>query len=310
MRLFILNIPPQKGFQEVIMYKAKLIDGNETALQLRSKVKQNVEIFTQRFKRPPGLAVILVGEDPASEVYVKSKAKATEEAGMISFKKQCDASISQEALLHHIDSFNRDNRVDGILVQLPLPNSIDASSIIQAIDPKKDVDGFHILNKGLLAIGALDKALIPCTPLGCLYLLQQTLPTLKGKKALVIGRSHIVGQPMAQLLVQHHATVTIAHSHTENIQNECRQADIIIAAVGKPHFVKGEWVKEGATLIDVGIHRIKLEDGKTKLTGDIDFGQAAMHAAFITPVPGGVGPMTIACLLENTLKAAYLRCES
>ena len=244
----------------------------------------------------PGLAVVLVGEDPASSVYVRSKGKATAEVGMRGFEHRLPADTPQDALLTLIAALNGDPAVNGILVQLPLPRHMDEAAIINAIDPAKDVDGFTVLNAGRLAVG--QKAMVPCTPLGCLMLLRDRLGSLAGKDALVIGRSNIVGRPMAQLLIADSATVTIAHSRTQGLPDLCRRADIVVAAVGRPHFVQGDWIKRGATVIDVGINRTE-----AGLVGDVDYDAAAQVAGAITPVPGGVGPMTIACLLANTLTA-------
>lgn len=277
---------------------AQLIDGKKAAEKLRARVAEDVKKLS--FK--PGLAVVLVGEDPASAVYVKSKEKAVAEAGMASFPHHLPASTSQTALLKLIDELNANDAVHGILVQLPLPSGLNATEILERIVPEKDVDGFHPVNVGRLATG--QDALTPCTPLGCSILLKDTLGNIRGKHAVVVGRSNIVGKPMAQLLLGMDCTVTIAHSRTANLADVCRSADILVAAVGKPEMIKGDWVKEGATVIDVGINRIQTPDGKTKLVGDVDFAGASAHAAHITPVPGGVGPMTIACLLANTLTAA------
>ncbi|SFH94861.1 methenyltetrahydrofolate cyclohydrolase, partial [Paracoccus aminovorans] len=248
----------------------------------------------------PGLAVVLVGEDPASQVYVRNKGIQTREAGMESFEHKLDASVSQEELLALVARLNADPAVHGILVQLPLPGHMDAEAVINAIDPQKDVDGFHILNVGLLGTG--QKSMVPCTPLGCLLMLKDRLGDLAGLNAVVVGRSNIVGKPMAQLLLKESCTVTIAHSRTKDLAAVCRGADILVAAVGRPRMIPGDWVKPGATVIDVGINRIE-EGGKTRLVGDVDYDSAAQVAGAITPVPGGVGPMTIACLLANTLTA-------
>ncbi|MFZ4541979.1 MAG: bifunctional 5,10-methylenetetrahydrofolate dehydrogenase/5,10-methenyltetrahydrofolate cyclohydrolase, partial [Rickettsiales bacterium] len=250
----------------------------------------------------PGLAVILIGDDPASHVYVRNKGKACQEAGIASFETILPSNTTQAELLAHVARYNADDAVHGILVQLPLPDGIDAQAIINAIDPMKDVDGFHVINAGRLAVG--QDGLVPCTPLGCLLLLKDKLGNLTGKHAVILGRSNIVGKPMAQLLLRESCTVTICHSKTEFLSQEIRRGDILVAAIGKPEFVKGAWVKPGATIIDVGINRVTKEDGTTKLVGDVDFAAASEFAKFITPVPGGVGPMTIACLLRNTLQAA------
>jgi methylenetetrahydrofolate dehydrogenase (NADP+)/methenyltetrahydrofolate cyclohydrolase len=285
---------------------AEIIDGKAFAAGLRQRLAAAVPTFRERAGRAPGLAVVLVGEDPASQVYVRSKGKATIEAGMASFEHRRDASISQAELLALVDSLNRDPAVDGILVQLPLPAHIDEAAVIAAIDPDKDVDGFHVVNAGRLAVGA--QGFVPCTPLGCLMLLKDRLGDLSGLDAVVIGRSNIVGKPMAQLLVRESCTVTVAHSRTRDLAGVVRRADIVVAAVGRPEMVKGDWIKPGATVIDVGINRVPAaEPGKTKLVGDVDYAGAAEVAGAITPVPGGVGPMTIAVLLRNTLVAAHLR---
>jgi methylenetetrahydrofolate dehydrogenase (NADP+)/methenyltetrahydrofolate cyclohydrolase len=274
---------------------AKLIDGKAFAADLRSRIAAQVTAMKAR-GITPGLAVVLVGEDPASQVYVRSKGKMTHEVGMNSWEHRLPAETAQTDLLALIARLNADPAVNGILVQLPLPRHMDEAAVINAIDPAKDVDGFHILNVGRLATG--QKAMVPCTPLGCLMLLRDHLGSLAGKNALVIGRSNIVGKPMAQLLLRDSATVTVAHSRTANLPDLCRQADIVVAAVGRAKFVAGDWIKRGATVIDVGINRT--DDG---LVGDVDFDAASQVAGAITPVPGGVGPMTIACLLANTLTA-------
>jgi methylenetetrahydrofolate dehydrogenase (NADP+)/methenyltetrahydrofolate cyclohydrolase len=285
---------------------ARLIDGRAAAQQVRSLVGQEVERFRAATGRAPGLATVLVGEDPASAVYVRSKGKATREAGMESVSHNLSADISEAELLALVDRLNRDPAIDGILVQLPLPGHIDSAKVIAAIDPAKDVDGFHPINAGKLATGAAD-ALVPCTPFGCLYLLKQELGSLSGLDAVVIGRSNIVGKPMAMLLLGESCTVTIAHSRTKDLPDVARRADIVVAAVGRPEMVKGDWLKPGATVIDVGINRIDAGDGKTRLVGDVAFDDAQQVAGAITPVPGGVGPMTIAMLLRNTLVAAHRR---
>ena len=284
---------------------AKRIDGKAAALSIRERVAGHVAEFEQRTGRAPGLATVLVGEDPASAVYVRSKNRATAEAGMVSFAHNLPDTISEDDLLQLVIELNTDERVDGILVQLPLPNQIDAARIISTIDPAKDVDGFHAINAGRLATG-LD-ALVPCTPLGCLHLLRSDLGDLSGLEAVVVGRSNIVGKPMALLLLGDHATVTIAHSRTRDLAEVVRRADIVVAAVGRPEMVRGDWIKPGATVIDVGINRIPTEDGKGRLVGDVAYEEAAEVAAAITPVPGGVGPMTIAMLMRNTLVAAHRR---
>ena len=284
---------------------ARRIDGKAAAAELRERVARSVAEFERNAGRPPGLATVLVGEDPASAVYVRMKGKATVEAGMAGFAHHLPATVSEAELLELVEGLNRDDRVDGILVQLPLPAQVDSARVIAALDPAKDVDGFHPINVGRLAAG-LD-ALVPCTPLGCLYLLRAELGSLAGLDAVVIGRSNIVGKPMAALLVGESATVTIAHSKSRDLPAIVRRADIVVAAVGRPEMVRGEWIKAGATVIDVGINRIPTEDGKGWLVGDVAFDEVAEVAAAITPVPGGVGPMTIAMLLRNTLVAAHRR---
>jgi methylenetetrahydrofolate dehydrogenase (NADP+)/methenyltetrahydrofolate cyclohydrolase len=286
--------------------KADIIDGKAFAAELRGRIAAAVPAFQVRAGRAPGLAVVLVGEDPASQVYVRSKGKATREAGMVSFEHRLSPDVSEAGLLALVDRLNRDEAVDGILVQLPLPAHIDEAAVIAAIDPDKDVDGFHVVNSGRLATGA--PGFVPCTPLGCLMLLKDRLGDLAGLDAVVIGRSNIVGKPMAQLLLQESCTVTIAHSRTRDLPAVVARADIVVAAVGRPEMVKGDWIKPGATVIDVGINRIAAaEPGRTRLVGDVDFAGASAVAGAITPVPGGVGPMTIAVLLRNTLVAAHQR---
>ena len=279
---------------------ALLIDGKAAAARLRAEVAVEVARFQAERGRAPGLAVVLVGEDPASAVYVRNKGKATVEAGMQSFEHKLSMDISEAELLELVERLNADPAVDGILVQLPLPDHIDANKVLTAIDPDKDVDGFHPVNAGRLAIG-LD-GFVPCTPLGCLKLLRAELGDLGGKEAVVIGRSNIVGKPMAMLLLADHCTVTIAHSRTRDLPEVVRHADIVVAAVGRPEMVRGDWLKPGATVIDVGINRVE-----GKLVGDVDFASASEVAGAITPVPGGVGPMTIACLIRNTLVSAARR---
>ncbi|RIA43966.1 methylenetetrahydrofolate dehydrogenase (NADP+)/methenyltetrahydrofolate cyclohydrolase [Hephaestia caeni] len=279
---------------------ADIIDGKAFALGLRERVGKQAAAFTARTGRQPGLAVVLVGDDPASSVYVRSKGKATAAAGMQGFEHRLPAATSQADLIALVDTLNADPAVDGILVQLPLPGHIDERAIITRIDPDKDVDGFHPVNAGRLATG-LD-GFVPCTPLGCLMLLRHQLGDLSGKEAVVVGRSNIVGKPMAALLVKESCTVTVAHSRTHDLAGVIHRADIVVAAVGVPRLVKGEWIKPGAVVIDVGINRT--EDG---LVGDVDFDGAVSHTAAITPVPGGVGPMTIACLMRNTLVSACRR---
>jgi len=280
----------------------RIIDGKAFAAGLRARVGTQVGALKERHGIEPGLAVVLVGENPASEVYVRNKAKQTRAAGMRSFEHRLPPTTSQEALLAMVRQLNDDPDVGGILVQLPLPAQIGADAIIATIDPAKDVDGFHTTNAGLLAVGG--DGLVPCTPLGCLMLLKDRLGDLSGARALVLGRSNIVGKPMAHLLVRESCTVTIAHSRTRDLADECRRADILVAAVGRPHMVPGDWIRPGATVIDVGINRIDAGNGKTRLVGDVDFESALPIVAGITPVPGGVGPMTIACLLHNTVLAA------
>ncbi len=284
---------------------AQIIDGKAFAAALRARIATHVPAFRAATGRAPGLAVVLVGEDPASQVYVRSKGKATREAGMESFEHRPPADISQADLLALIAELNADPAVDGILVQLPLPKHLDEEAVIAAIDPAKDVDGFNAINVGRLAVGA--DGMVPCTPLGCLALLKDRLGSLSGLNAVVIGRSNIVGKPMAQLLLKESATVTVAHSRTRDLEDIVRRADIVVAAVGRADMIKGDWLKPGATVIDVGINRVALDDGKSRLTGDVDFASASEVAGAITPVPGGVGPMTIAMLLRNTLVAAHVR---
>ena len=278
---------------------AALIDGKAFSLTVRSRVLAGVSAL-RAAGIVPGLAVVLVGEDPASAVYVRNKGIQTREAGMTSFEHRLEAATTQDDLMALIGQLNADPAVHGILVQLPLPGHLDAEAVINAIAPEKDVDGFTISNVGLLGTG--QKAMVPCTPLGCLMMLKDRLGDLSGLNAVVVGRSNIVGKPMAQLLLAENCTVTIAHSRTRDLARVCRGADILVAAVGRPRMIPGDWVKPGATVIDVGINRIE-EAGKTRLVGDVDFDSAAEVAGAITPVPGGVGPMTIACLLANTLVA-------
>ena len=285
---------------------ARIIDGKAAAADIRGAVGRAAAGFTGRTGRQPGLATVLVGEDPASGVYVRSKGKATLEAAMASFAHHLPADTSESDLLLLVEQLNQDDRVDGILVQLPLPPQIDAAKVIGAIDPAKDVDGFHPINAGKLATGAAD-ALVPCTPLGCLYLLKRELGDLAGLNAVVVGRSNIVGKPMALLLIGESATVTVAHSRTRDLPALVRKADIVVAAVGRAEMVRGDWIKPGAAVIDVGINRVPDDSGKGRLVGDVAFEEAAAVAGAITPVPGGVGPMTIAMLLRNTLVAAHRR---
>ncbi|TWB69843.1 methylenetetrahydrofolate dehydrogenase (NADP+)/methenyltetrahydrofolate cyclohydrolase [Nitrospirillum amazonense] len=287
---------------------AHIIDGKAFAAALRERIGAKVADLITRHGLKPGLAVVLVGEDPASQVYVRNKGEQTHAAGMHSVTHRLEASTTQEDLLALVHSLNADPAIHGILVQLPLPAHIDSNAVLGAIDPNKDVDGFHVVNAGRLAVGL--PGMVPCTPLGCLMMLKDHLGSLKGKHAVVVGRSNIVGKPMAQLLLQADCTVTIAHSRTADLPALCRTADILVAAVGRPEMVKGDWVKPGAVVIDVGINRVPARDpeaaaaGKTRLVGDVAYDEAAAVAGAITPVPGGVGPMTIAVLLLNTLTAA------
>lgn len=283
---------------------AAVIDGKAFAADLRARVGDLAAAFEAKAGRKAGLAVVLVGEDPASQVYVRSKGKSTLEAGMNSFEYKLPADTSEADLLAMVERLNADPAVDGILVQLPLPRHIDEQKVIAAINPDKDVDGFHVTNAGRLAVG--QPGFVPCTPLGCLMLLKDKLGDLSGLDAVVIGRSNIVGKPMAQLLIAESCTVTVAHSRTKNLPEVVKRADIVVAAVGRPEMVKGDWIKPGATVIDVGINRVAgAEEGKMKLVGDVDYASAEQVASAITPVPGGVGPMTIAVLLRNALVAAY-----
>jgi len=284
------------------MATATIIDGKQFAARLRAGIATQVAQLKAEQGVTPGLTVVLVGEDPASQIYVRNKGLQAREAGMNSFEHRLPATATQAELLARIAELNRDPTVNGILVQLPLPKQIDPQAVIEAIAVAKDVDGFHPLNAGLLAVGGT--AMVPCTPLGCLILLKDRLGDLSGQKAVVLGRSNIVGKPMAALLLREHCTVTIAHSRTRDLADECRQADVLVAAVGKAQMVRGDWIKPGATVIDVGINRFPTPDGKGRLVGDVDFASAVEVAGAITPVPGGVGPMTIACLLLNTLTAA------
>ena len=281
---------------------AKKIDGKAFAVGLRERVGKAVAQLQQDHGLVPGLAVVLVGEDPASQVYVRNKGKQTLEAGMRSFEHKLSDATSETELLVLIDQLNADPDVHGILVQLPLPDQIDSHAVINAINPDKDVDGFHLINVGRLSTGA--PGLVPCTPLGCLTLLKDELGDLSGKNAVVVGRSNIVGKPMASLLLAESCTVTIAHSRTKDLADVCRGADILVTAVGRPEMILGEWVKPGATVIDVGINRVEGAEGKTRLVGDVDYASVEAVAGAVTPVPGGVGPMTIACLLRNTVQAA------
>ncbi|MFM9850822.1 MAG: bifunctional 5,10-methylenetetrahydrofolate dehydrogenase/5,10-methenyltetrahydrofolate cyclohydrolase [Hyphomicrobiaceae bacterium] len=284
---------------------AQIIDGAAHAAVLREQVGAEVRRLQSTAHITPGLAVVLVGSNPASQVYVKSKSQLASAAGIIPVDHHLPEQAREQKLLALIDRLNDDAAVHSILVQLPLPPHIQAAKVLQAIDPTKDVDGFHPINVGLLATGQQEHAFIPCTPLGCLMLLKKQLGNLAGLSAVVIGRSNIVGKPMAQLLVNESCTVTIAHSRTKEIEAHCRAADILVAAVGKPHFVRGNWIKPGACVIDVGINRVTGADGKSRLVGDVAFDEVAEVAGAITPVPGGVGPMTIACLLANTTTSAF-----
>jgi methylenetetrahydrofolate dehydrogenase (NADP+)/methenyltetrahydrofolate cyclohydrolase len=284
---------------------AQIIDGKAHAARVRAQVAEHVARLRADHGLTPGLAVVLVGEDPASQVYVRSKGKQTVEAGMHSEEHRLDAGVSQAELIGMVERLNADPAIHGILVQLPLPRHLDVDEVINTIDPAKDVDGFHISNVGRLATG--QDALVPCTPLGCLMLLRQHLGDLSGAEAVVVGRSNIVGKPMAQLLLRDSATVTVTHSRTRDIAAVCRRADILVAAIGRPEMVTGDWIRPGATVIDVGINRVPTPDGKGRIVGDVHFASAAEIAGAITPVPGGVGPMTIACLLANTLTAACRR---
>lgn len=279
---------------------AHIIDGVAVAQRLRKQLAEQILAL----KISPGLAVVLVGEDPASQVYVRNKSKAADEVGIKSSTHRLSAQTTEAELLSLVNQLNNDPAVHGILVQLPLPKHMDSQKVIAAISPDKDVDGFHPINAGKLSLGL--PCLVPCTPQGSLILIREVSSTISGKKALVLGRSNIVGKPVAQLLLQSDCTVTLAHSRTQNLADECRSADILVAALGKPRFVQGDWIKPGAIVIDVGINRIDdpSNPGKTKLVGDVDFATASLKASAITPVPGGVGPMTIACLLKNTVQAA------
>jgi methylenetetrahydrofolate dehydrogenase (NADP+) / methenyltetrahydrofolate cyclohydrolase len=281
---------------------AQIIDGRQFSKRLRDHIAAGVERIRAEHGLVPGLAVVLVGDDPASHVYVRNKGQQTLEAGMASFEHRLPDTTSQDDLLALIDQLNADPAIHGILVQLPLPSQIDADTVINRISPAKDVDGFHISNVGLLGVG--QKAMVPCTPLGCLMMLRQHHGNLSGLEAVIVGRSNIVGKPMAQLLLAENCTVTIAHSRTRDLAAVCRRADIVVAAVGRPQMITADFIKPGATVIDVGINRIE-RDGKFRLVGDVDFESVSAVAGAITPVPGGVGPMTIACLLANTLTAFH-----
>jgi methylenetetrahydrofolate dehydrogenase (NADP+)/methenyltetrahydrofolate cyclohydrolase len=284
------------------LVQTQLIDGKAFAARLLVEIGAEVAGLRETDGLQPGLAVVLVGEDPASQVYVRSKAKQTVAAGMRSFEHKLPADIAQSELIALVERLNADPAVHGILVQLPLPGKLNADAVIACIDPDKDVDGLHVVNAGRLMAGL--PGLVPCTPLGCLLLLRDVLPSMAGLGAVVLGRSNLVGKPIAQLLLQQNCTVTMAHSRTLDLAAVCRRADILVAAVGKPEMVQGDWIKPGATVIDVGINRVPGLEGKAKLVGDVAFAEAQGVAGLITPVPGGVGPMTIACLLRNTVTAA------
>jgi len=281
---------------------SNIIDGKAFAEGLRRRLATQIASLKEKHGFIPGLAVVLVGEDPASKVYVRNKAQQTVEVGMASFEHKLPPTTSQSELLALVKRLNEDKAVNGILVQLPLPRQIDPQAILDAIDPAKDVDGFHVINAGRLATGG--NALVPCTPLGCLMLLKDRLGDLAGRRAVVVGRSNIVGKPMAALLIGESCTVTVAHSRTRDLAGECRRAEILVAAVGKPEMIRGDWIGDGATVIDVGINRVEAADGNARLVGDVAFAEASDVAGAITPVPGGVGQMTVACLLVNTLRAA------
>lgn len=281
---------------------ASIIDGKAFAANLKEDVARKVAFLKANHNLTPGLAVVLVGEDPASQVYVRNKNKSTVEAGMNSFEHLMNDNVSEADLIAKVQELNNDPAVHGILVQLPLPKHINEAAVIETIAPEKDVDGFHVINSGLLATGG--QGMVPCTPLGCILMLKDQLGSLSGLDAVVVGRSNIVGKPMAQLLLNESCTVTIAHSRTRNLADVVGRSDIVVAAVGVPELVKGDWIKKGATVIDVGINRIEKADGKTRLVGDVEFDSAVLRAGAITPVPGGVGPMTIAVLLKNTVTAA------
>jgi len=280
---------------------AEIIDGKAFAANVRARVGRQVAALKADNGLTPGLAVVLVGEDPASQVYVRNKGIATTDAGMKSEEIRLEATATQAEVLEVVERLNTDSTIHGILVQLPLPDQVDEMAVLDAIDPTKDVDGFHVINTGRQAVGL--PAMVPCTPLGCVMMLKDKLGELSGLNAVVVGRSNIVGKPMASLLLAEHCTVTIAHSRTKDLAGVCRSADILVVAVGRPEMVRGDWVKPGATVIDVGMNRIAKDDGKTRLVGDVCFPEAVEVAGAITPVPGGVGPMTIACLLANTVTA-------
>ena len=281
---------------------ARIIDGKAIAAELRQKVAAEVQRLRAEHQLQPGLAVVLVGENPASAVYVRSKGKQTVEAGMKSFDHRLPESVSESELLALVDKLNADPAVHGILVQLPLPKQVDSQKVLNAIDPRKDVDGFHPVNAGRLATGL--PALTPCTPLGCVMLAKTVHASIEGLEAVIVGRSNIVGKPLIQLLLNENATVTVAHSKTRDLPAVCRRAYVLFAAVGRPEMVRGDWIKQGATVIDVGINRVPTDDGKGRIVGDVAYAEVAQVAGAVTPAPGGVGPMTIACLLVNTVRAA------
>ena len=283
------------------MTDAQLIDGKVFAARLRNAVADAVNWLGNEHNLVPGLAVLMVGDDPASQIYTRNKAKQTTEAGMTSLHEQLPTETSQMAVLKKIEALNNDRSINGILVQLPLPNQMDSDIVIDTITPTKDVDGFHLLNAGRLASGR--SGLTPCTPQGCLILLKETLGDLEGANAVIVGRSNIVGKPIAQLLLRENCTVTVAHSRTRNLAELCRRGDILVAAVGRPEMIRGDWIRPGATVIDVGINRRAGPDNTTRLVGDVAFSEAVQIAGAITPVPGGVGPMTVACLLANCVRA-------
>jgi methylenetetrahydrofolate dehydrogenase (NADP+)/methenyltetrahydrofolate cyclohydrolase len=285
------------------LHRAAIIDGQQIAEALRRRVREEVAALRKYERLTPGLAVVLVGKDEASQIYVRKKAQQTEEVGMRSFVHRLPSDVREEDLLTLVHGLNQDERIHGILVQLPLPADIDRQRVLMAVDPDKDVDGFHVVNAGRLFSGA-SNVLAPCTPTGCLRLIKNQLRDLSGMKAVVVGRSNIVGKPMAMLLLAEDCTVVIAHSKTIDLPEECRSADILVTAVGRPQFVRGDWIKRGAIVVDVGINRIEDETGKKRVVGDVAFTEALNVAGAITPVPGGVGPMTVACLLRNTVLAA------
>ena len=286
---------------------AKIIDGKAIANELRGKVAIEAKLLAEKLGRMPGLAVVFVGDNPASEVYVRNKARSTVDLGMASFEHKLPATTSESELLELVLTLSADLKIDGILVQLPLPAQIDPARILNAISPVKDVDGFTPLNAGKLASGM--PGLVPCTPLGCVMLAKSVHPSLAGFEAVVVGRSNIVGKPLAQLLLAENATVTTAHSKTRDLPAVCRGADLLCAAVGRPGMVRGDWIKPGATVIDVGINRVAADGGKHRIVGDVAYAEAVAVAGAITPVPGGVGPMTIACLMANTVRAAAARAD-